>query len=133
MDNILKELDIKAKFFTTRDQDEKFITGTVHFWTNNPKELIKVLLEKQLPMPTVNCSRDGTKCPTSIAELQNHNHHVPVFNYQMEVINYSQRIIKDVAQKAEGLGFILNESSSKLIIDDTKTGDEEQTDDDLSL
>ena len=116
MDNILKELDIKAKFYITRDEEENFIKGTVQFWTNNPKELIKVLLEKKLPMPTVNCSRDGTKCPTSIGELQNHNDHGPMFEHSMELINYSQRIIKDVALKADGLGFMLNESLTKPIV-----------------
>jgi hypothetical protein len=116
MDNILKELDIKAKFYITRDEEENFIKGTVQFWTNNPKELIKVLLEKQLPMPTVNCSRDGTKCPTSIGELQNHNDHGPMFEHSMELVNYSQRIIKDVAIKADGLGFMLNESLTKPIV-----------------
>ena len=39
-----------------------------------------------------------------------------MFEHSMELINYSQRIIKDVALKADGLGFMLNESLTKPIV-----------------
>ena len=122
------------------------MSGQVFFTTTTSKELVKELVNRKLQMPTVNCSRDGSKCPTPIGELQIHNHHVPIFTNENELINYAQRIVNDVGVKAEGLGFTLNnmtaevkgkplmsvfidETASKAIQEEAK--DEGKYDDDL--
>ena len=103
----MKQLNISAKFLTQRDSNNKFINGTVQIFTETAKELIQTCLEKQVTIPTVNCSRDGTKCPTSIAELQIHNGHVPNFEIESDLLKYTNRIITDVSIEATNLGMVL--------------------------
>lgn len=104
MDEMVKELNIRTEFVTTRDGEGNFISGTVQIYTDKPKELIKTALEKQMTIPIVNCSRDGTGCPTPIDEIQIHNHHVPVFKKEGELLEYTKRIIMDIANKANDFG-----------------------------
>lgn len=103
----MKQLNISAKFLTQRDSNNKFVNGTVQIFTETAKELIQTCLEKQVTIPTVNCSRDGTKCPTSIAELQIHNGHVPNFEIESDLLKYTNRIITDVSIEATNLGMVL--------------------------
>ena len=99
-----KQLNIRTEFITTRNEEGKFIHGTVQIFTDKPQELIKSAIEKQMTIPLVYCSRDGTKCPTRIDEIQVHNNHVPVFKKEGELLEYTKRIVVDITDKANAFG-----------------------------
>lgn len=71
--------------------------GRVTFYSTPSKDFIHHLLEnKKGPIPLINCSRDGTKCPTRITELQKHNEHVPEFTSLEDLKKYVDRICTDL-------------------------------------
>ena len=103
-EKVFKNLRLQVVFNTVRKEDGSFVKGTVAFNTDKAENLVKECMEKEVPMPRVYCSRDGAGCPTMINELQAHNYHAPMFNTQLELIEYTQRIIVSVSKECEALG-----------------------------
>ena len=77
--------------------DYEFSEGRATFFSTPSKDFMHHLIEnKKGSIPTINCSRDGTKCPTPITELQIHNEHVPK-HYSLDSIReYVDRICADL-------------------------------------
>ena len=110
------ELKIKLSVNTMRQDDGTFIQGSPQFTTTASKELVKHLLDKEITMPTVSCSRSIGGCNYGINNLEAHNYHVPMFEIESEMLTYCERIVRDISQEC-------NKIEVKLVMDDASDTD----------
>ena len=104
-----KELNLEVIINSTRDGDGTLLTASPQFFSHPSKDIVKHLLELQVPIPMVNCNRKGDGCPTYITELQNHNDHVPVFQDEKELNSYIARIMVHTEQACRKVGVWLTQ------------------------
>ena len=102
----MSKVNIKVNADILKSSKGEFLQGRVQFYSKVSDGFISHLLDNKIQIPTVNCSRDGSKCATPVTELEAHNHHVPVFSSgsghtELDMVNYSQRIIKDTIYLCE--------------------------------
>jgi|TARA_R100001530_G_scaffold2685_3_gene4308 hypothetical protein len=95
-----KKIHLDTLLQIATDHENTVFQGTVQFNTTPPKGWVQQLMDMGITKAetTVNCSRLGKnpECNTSIFELQNHNHHTPIFNNEFAMTEYINRILTDV-------------------------------------
>ena len=100
-----KKLHLDTLLQIATDPENTVFQGSVQFNTTPPKGWVQQLMDMGITKAetTVNCSRLGNNpsCNTSIFELQNHNHHAPLFNNEIAMTKYINRILTDVNSRCK--------------------------------
>lgn len=104
----MASVDIKVQAQIAKDSDEKFLGGVVQFFSTPSTDFVKHLLDNQIQIPTIYCSRSGAGCATPITELQQHNDHVPHWtrdkgHTEKDMVNYARRIVTDAVKACDAI------------------------------
>lgn len=104
-DDTEPKLDIRIEVTTqAHDADSEsynFDQAVAKFYSTPNKKFMSHMIDTKQKIPTINCSRDGTKCATPVTDLQNHNAHVPTHTSMESLAEYVERIIKNIIVIAE--------------------------------
>jgi len=130
MNNTEPKLDIRVEIITSVSDSSAdaftLDTAIARFYSTPNKKFMSHMIETKQIIPTINCSRDGTKCPTPITELQIHNDHVPKHTSMESLATYVERIITELTILTKKLDVQLittNENGTFDVVPDEDNND----------